>query len=114
MSSKPKPVTKEIKLVASTEPKLGRVYANFVQVGLSPYDMTLRFCDAPPGSDIKGNKKELIIPTQCEIVIPVEVAGSLAALLKATCEKFYEAYDQAQDSEDFGDLTDLKKESTEG
>ncbi|MEA2109909.1 MAG: DUF3467 domain-containing protein [Pseudomonadota bacterium] len=100
MNKETKPEMREVKLVASKESKTGRVYANYVQVALSPYDMTLRFCDAPPGSDITGKKKEMEIPTQCEVVIPIEVAGILANVLKSTYNNYHETYDQEEPPQD--------------
>ncbi len=106
MSKTPKPATIEVKLIPSEESKAGRMYANFVQVGLSPYDLTMRFCDAPPASNIKGNKKEVEIPTQCEIVIPIEVAGRLANLLGSSYEQYNETYNQKQNPADTIVLTE--------
>lgn len=60
----------QVKIIPSLEPKLGRVYSNYVQVSHSKYEFTIRFGDAPPGGDVerlmKGNK--LTIPNIIEIV----------------------------------------------
>ena len=92
----------EIELVPNLNAKLGRVYSNFVQVSHSPWDFTLRFCDAPPGGDIprlnkKGNKIE--IPTEVEVVIPASLISDLIRILNEQNKKFMENIKKANSDE---------------
>ena len=43
---------KGVNLRPDRESQTGRVYSNFVHISGSPWDFTLRFCDAPSGHDI--------------------------------------------------------------
>ena len=43
----------EVKFIPSDELISNRLYANYVQVTHSPFDFTLRFCDAPSILDVK-------------------------------------------------------------
>ena len=74
----------KIKLLPSSQPKLGRIYSNYIQVAHSLWDFTLRFCDAPPGSDLptlaKDGKAE--IPNLIDILIPVNLMPGLIKALQ--------------------------------
>jgi len=62
----------KVNLIPSDELLPNRLYANYVQVGQSPYDFTLRFCDATPVSDLRKvieNKGGHEIPVVAEIAI---------------------------------------------
>jgi hypothetical protein len=74
----------KIKLSPSSQPKLGRIYSNYIQVAHSPWDFTLRFCDAPPGSDLPTLVKDGIveIPHLIDIIIPVNLMPGLIKALQ--------------------------------
>lgn len=87
----------QVQLIPSLNPKLGRVYSNFIEVSHSPWDFTLRFCDAPSGGDIprltKGSKGgQIEIPSIVEIVIPVVLMPGLIRALTDQNEKYVKAY----------------------
>lgn len=87
----------KVELVPNLTSKFGRVYSNFIQVSHSPWDFTLRFCDAPPGGDIprlrQGNKVE--IPTLAEVVIPVTLISPLIRALNDQNEKYIKAFQKS-------------------
>jgi len=91
-----------IELVPNLNAKLGRVYSNFIQVSHSPWDFTLRFCDAPPGGDIpklmKGGKVE--IPTVVEVVIPAILISDLIRVLDEQNEKYMKAFKEAKKTDE--------------
>lgn len=97
-NGKKKGKTKALQLIPNLPAKLGRVYSNFVEISHSPWDFTLRFCDAPPGSDIprlklkNGNKVE--IPTTIEVVIPVILMPGLIEVLQTQNKKYLETFQQ--------------------
>lgn len=70
-----------------------RFYSNFIQVQHSPYDFTLRFCDATPIYDMDlvikegGNHR---VPVIAEAVIPIEV---FPLLIKAMTDKYKQYQD---------------------
>lgn len=75
----------EVNLIPSDEIVSNRVYANYVQVSNSPFDVTLRFCDVPPISNIEkvvqdGGAYE--IPVVAEIAIPFDVMPALIKILQ--------------------------------
>jgi hypothetical protein len=60
----------QIELIPSLEPRLGRAYANYVQISHSPFDFTIRFCEAPSTADIARNEefeKGVKIPNIVEV-----------------------------------------------
>ena len=84
-----------IKITPSLPAKLGRVYSNFIEISHSPFDFTVRFCDAPPGSDIPKLKKsgnEVEVPTIVEVVLPVNVVPALIKALSEQNEKYLEEF----------------------
>ena len=95
-AKKPKKSTKagksvKINLVPSDELLPSRLYANYVQVGQSPYDFSLRFCDVTPISDLKKViKNEGIheIPVVAEIAIPFDVMPPLIKALQEQYKKY--------------------------
>lgn len=89
----------QIELIPSLEPKLGRVYANYVQVSHSPYDFTIRFCEAPSVADIvrlKGNRKKVEVPNIVELIIPPDLMPQIIEALKINYEKYLKAYKEKE------------------
>jgi hypothetical protein len=93
---------KEIKveLIPSVEPKLGRAYANYVQISHSPWDFTIRFCEAPSVADIgrlkrSGNKVE--IPNIVELIIAPNLIPKIIEALKINYEKYRKEYKEKAD-----------------
>jgi hypothetical protein len=86
--------TVKVELVPSLQPKGGRIYSNFMQISHSPWDFTVRFCDAPPGGNIPRTNKDLKfeIPNLVEIIIPVNVMPGLIGALQTHLEKYEKAY----------------------
>ena len=80
----------EVKIIPSLEPKLGRVYSNYVQVSYSQYDFTIRFGDAPPGGDVERLKQgnEIIIPNIIDIIVVPELIPAIITTLD-TAHKAY-------------------------
>ena len=81
----------EVNLIPSDEIVSNRVYANYVQVAQSPYDFSLRFCDATPISNIEkviqgGGAYE--IPVVAEIAIPFDVMPALIKVLQEQYKKY--------------------------
>jgi hypothetical protein len=73
----------ELKLIPSLEPKLGRVYSNYVSVSHTKYDFTIRFGDLPPGGDMQRLRhgQEMTIPSIIDIiVVPDLIPGIMQAL----------------------------------
>lgn len=79
-----------VNIVPSLEPRLGRVYSNYVQVSHSPWDFTIRFGDAPPGGDVQRIRieNEIIIPNIVEVIV---VPQLIPAIMKAM-ETSYNSY----------------------
>lgn len=91
----------QVQLTPNLPAKLGRVYSNFIEISHSPWDFTVRFCDAPPGSDIprlrKGDKVE--VPTIVEVVIPVNLMPGLIKALSEQNEKYLKQMKEAHDKD---------------
>ena len=69
-----------------------RVYANYVQVSISPIDCTLTFCDVMgPQSEEEALKMQktgcLPSPVKTVIVIPTQIVDGLIQALQAQREK---------------------------
>ncbi len=74
---------------AATSP---RVYANYVQVSISPIDCTLTFCDViGPQSEEEALKMQktgtLPAPVKAVLVIPAQVVDGLIQALQAQRQK---------------------------
>ena len=89
----------ELELIPSLEPRLGRVYSNFAWISHSPWDFTIRFCDAPPGGDAARLRQgtKLTVPSVVDVVVPVEVLPSLISALQTNYEEFLKAYRKVTD-----------------
>ena len=66
---------------------INREYANYVEVSQTPYDISLRFCDATPyrrnKEQINNNSVEHQIPVVAEITIPFEIVPAFINALKS-------------------------------
>lgn len=79
-----------LEIIPSMEPKLGRVYSNYVQISHSPYDFTIRFADAPSGRDVQKLREgnQITIPSLVDIVVVPELIPEIIEALKANYEKY--------------------------
>jgi hypothetical protein len=69
-----------------------RIYANYVQVSISPIDCTLTFCDVVgPQSEEEALKIErtgsMVAPVKAVLVIPTQIVEGLIGALQAQREK---------------------------
>lgn len=80
----------EVTLVPNEDIPPSRIYSNFIQVAQTPYDFSLKFCDATPlsGSKKVGGKVTHPIPIVAEIAIPFNL---MPAFIKAL-QTQYEIY----------------------
>jgi hypothetical protein len=89
-----------IELIPSLEPKLGRVYANYAQISHSPWDFTIRFCEAPSSADIVRLKRaggKVEIPNIVEVIMTPGLIPSVLKALKINYEKYMKAYEGKAD-----------------
>lgn len=81
-----------VNLTPVGDPKLGREYANYVQVSHSPWEFTVRFCLGPAGADIRKSLKEdgraIEIPIIIDIMLPPALIPGLIKALQTTFEGF--------------------------
>lgn len=84
----------QIELIPDLNAKLGRIYSNYIQISHSPWDFTLKCCDAPSGADILRLKTDnkVNIPNLVEIVIPVNLISGLIKALTDQSEKYIKEY----------------------
>lgn len=83
----------EIKIQPTTDIPASRIHSNHVEITQSPYDFTLRFCDATPIYDMKGiekNKGIHKIPIIAEIAIPFRLMKPLIDALQIQYDKYKE------------------------
>lgn len=85
---------RQISLVASKTAKFGRAYANYVSVSTSPWDFTLRFCDAPPGSDVPDEAETVEAETIIQIILAPNVVPGLIDALKQSHKNFVDIYEE--------------------
>jgi hypothetical protein len=72
----------EVDLVPKREIPPSRIYSNFAHVSQTPFDFSIKFCDATPipaGDNTKGKRRHEI-PIVAEIVIPF---GLMPGLINA-------------------------------
>jgi hypothetical protein len=81
-----------LNIVPSREPKLGRVYSNYVQVKHTQYEFTILFGDlTPPSSEdlVKlKDKGKITIPNIVEIVVVPNLIPAIIGALKEDYTKF--------------------------
>jgi len=104
MAAKSKPSTKEepgpVAVTPIPDPKFEmthpRYYSNYVSIHSTPFDFTLRFCDAVPVYDkpksLKGGILEVKIPIKAEIVIPKDLLPDLIKTMQEHYERYVKIY----------------------
>ena len=77
----------ELKLVVDHSLPSERIYANYMEVQSTPFDLSLTFADAGPVRDLESAKASGIynIPVVAEIVVP---AGIVPAMIKALADQY--------------------------
>jgi len=91
MANKIKAIKKDrgivMKLMPNEDLDINREYANYVEVSQTPYDFSLKFCDATPfhgnKEQIKNNSIEHPIPVVIEIAIPFQIVPGLINALRS-------------------------------
>jgi hypothetical protein len=81
-----------LQIIADHEKNSPRVYANYVQVSMSPIDCTLTFCDVVgPANDEEVLHMQktgtLLAPVRAVLVIPNQIVDGLIQALQAQREK---------------------------
>lgn len=81
-----------LELSPAGEPRMGRVYVNYVQISHNPYEFTVRFCLVPPGADMKKLVKEgtntIEIPIIIDVMVPSVLMPGFIKALQSNLEKF--------------------------
>lgn len=94
MPQKPsKPV--EVRIVPDTTLDSQRIYANSVEVNHTPYDVSLRFCDAEPITPdmVAGKEKfEYRVPIVAHIVVPPRLVPTIITALSFQLKSYEAAY----------------------
>src|SRR5512143_1728957 len=81
-----------LQIIADYSKSSPRIYANYVQVSISPIDCTLTFCDVVgPTNDEEGLRMQktgtLPAPVRTVLVIPNQIVDGLIQALQAQREK---------------------------
>jgi hypothetical protein len=81
-----------VQIIADYSANSPRIYANYVQVSLSPIDCTLTFCDViGPQSEEEALKMQktgtLPAPVKAVIAIPTQIVEGLIQALQAQRDK---------------------------
>ncbi|HYK87568.1 MAG TPA: hypothetical protein VE398_02280 [Acidobacteriota bacterium] len=81
-----------VQIIADNTLTSPRVYANYVQVSISPIDCTLTFCDViGPQNEEEALKMQktgcLPAPVKVVLVIPTQIVEGLIAALQAQRDK---------------------------
>lgn len=98
-----KTIEKKIKidLIPSLESKLGRAYVNYASISHSPFDFSIRFCEAPSLADaarIKGDRDATLeIPTIIELVMTPNLIPKIIEALKINYEKYQKQFEEKAD-----------------
>lgn len=90
----PKTETVTLKILPALEPKLGRVYSNYIQVSHSQYEFTIRFGDAPSGEALVRLKQgdNITIPNIVEIIVVPDLIPAIMNVLDTNYKKFLEQF----------------------
>jgi hypothetical protein len=100
-----KPIKLAIKIVPDPNIELSypRLYSNHAEIRSSPYDFTLRFCDALPLSEkpkiIHNGIAEIKAPIKAEIIIPLDMFPNLIKAMQDHYDKHKKAYEEAAKDE---------------
>jgi len=83
---------KSVQIIPDSTLSSPRVYANYVQVSMSPVDCTLTFCDVlGPQNEEEALKMQksgtLPAPVKAVLVIPTQIVEGLVMALQAQMQK---------------------------
>jgi len=99
-----KPISDKNKIEVKPKPSPdllpSRIYSNYVEVSQSPYDFSLKFCDATPiynMEEVKINKGLHRIPIIAEIAIPSTIVKPLIDALQIQYNKYIEITGEANE-----------------
>ena len=86
------PEERPVQIIADSTLTSSRIYANYVQVSISPIDCTLTFCDViVPHSEEEALKMQktgyLPAPVKVVLVIPTQIVDGLIQALQAQRDK---------------------------
>ncbi len=86
------PEERPVQIIADSTLTSSRIYANYVQVSISPIDCTLTFCDViGPQSEEEALKMQktgyLPAPVKVVLVIPTQIVDGLIQALQAQRDK---------------------------
>lgn len=91
-TKKPTKPVKDIKvtLIPNNEMQPSRIYSNYVHITQTPYDFSLKFCDATPISVDSNTKNQIThnIPIVAEIAIPLNLMPKLIKALQTQYEDY--------------------------
>jgi len=87
----------QVKVIPDPDMELNypRVYANYAAVQSTPFDFTIRFCDAMPIFDPPNKGAGMLekrIPIVAEIIVPVNILPSLINALQQNYDQYLKAY----------------------
>jgi hypothetical protein len=95
----------QIKLIPDPDMEINypRLYANFAMVQSTPFDITIRFCDALPMFEKPEAPDQGImekkIPVVAEIVLPVKIFPNLIEAMKKQYDQYLVAYGEPKKDE---------------
>lgn len=77
-----------------------RIYSNFIQVAQTPYDFSLKFCDAIPlsGNNNVGKKVMHSIPIVAEIALPINLIPGFINALQVQYKLYEDNIEGAKDA----------------
>ena len=90
----------EIKPLPSSDIPVSRLYSNYIEIAQSPYDLSLKFCDAIPiknVEEVQKNKGVFKIPIVTEIAIPFAIVKSLIDALQVHYDQFKKRIGESDD-----------------
>ena len=75
-----------------------RIYSNYIHVAQTPYDFSLKFCDAIPlsGNNNAGTKVTHSIPIVAEIALPLNLIPGFINALKAQYKLYEDNIERAE------------------
>lgn len=103
-----------VELKSDKQPKMGRVYSNFVEMSHSPWDFTMRFCLAPtsadlPKKDAKKNVVELVAPTIVDVIVPPVLVPAIISALQTNYNEYAAAYLTEEGAEEDGGAKEIDR-----
>lgn len=80
----------DVKVNPSFETPQTRVYSNFMQITQTPYDFSIKFCDATPLKDKSSSGKTIThnIPVVVEVAVPFNVVPGLIRALQTQWDEY--------------------------